>query len=173
MRVSSKQLPPHEAALTDALAARAKFSITASRVVEELRAMPERVGLRHRMVDDLIEEFHLVRGVWVMGAGGCKLMLLDEKKNCNGCDDCSEITCGICALCTRVLCEADKPIRMPAHRHDYAEVVTPISGYLIEHRGHGNRIPTDKIFYPAHEVHEPEVFGLHLICWSPPLLPSK
>lgn len=171
MHAKAKHLSPHEAALTDALAARAKFSLSAARVVAELRAMPERVGLLHRLVDDLIEEFHLVRGVWVDGAGGCKLMLLDEKRNCHGCDDCS-VASHICALCTRVLCEADEPTRLPAHRHDYAEVVTPISGYLVEHRGNHKRSPTDKIYYPAHEMHEPEIYGLHLVCWSPPLLRS-
>jgi hypothetical protein len=169
-----QKLAPHEVALANALAAHQQFSRTAKRAVDELRNLPDRAGLRHTLAaGGVVEEFHLIRGVWVDTICGCKMMLVDEKKQCNGCESCEAVVGGGCGICTRVLCEADKPIRLPAHSHHYSEMVTIIKGSLIEHIAKDKAIvlrrASDKIFYAAGETHEPEIYGLMMICWTPPL----
>jgi hypothetical protein len=163
--------------MSDALSAHRRFQKVASDAVDKLRALPDRVGLSHVLVGGERQEFSLARGAWVRGVSGIRLMLIDEKKQCTGCESCpiQEASCG--CTCTRVLCEADEPCRMPLHSHEYSELVTVIKGELTEHRYKADqtvlRRASDKIFYPAGEDHEPEVHGLFMLCWSPPLKEIK
>lgn len=161
---------PHEV-VADVLAAQARFSMAADRAIDHLRSMPEKARLVHKLNDNgIIEEFHLVRGVWVTGVAGCRMMLIDEKRQCGNCEECC-MTEGSCGTCTRVLCEADEPILIPTHTHRYSELVTLIKGSLTEHARPGSPTYTEgKIYYRAQEIHNPEICGLMLICWTPPLI---
>lgn len=109
----------------------------------------------------------LYRGCWIQPMPGLKMMLLDETKHCpnRNCPvDCEK-------ACTRVLCEGD--VEMPVHTHDQSEVVFVIHGHLIDHISGRKYVHGDVAYFPAHQPHAPEVRGLCLICWQPPLLPGN
>ena len=112
-----------------------------------------------------VDRFALVQGVWISTYPGMRMMLIDDATECSVCEeDCRA---------TRVLCEAKESVICPRHKHNYSETVTVISGELIEHEPgssvHALRRASDRIHYAGGQWHQPEVRGLIMVCWRPPL----
>jgi hypothetical protein len=114
--------------------------------------------------------FGLVQGRWVSSPQfpAMRMMLVDEDIHCGGCpaSQCS-------ASCSRVLVQADALVCLPPHHHDNCETVHVIEGeYFDPLTQVSARRSADKIYIPAKQQHAPEIRGLFLVCWSPPLQPA-
>jgi len=167
-----ESLSERDAAYVDALAAHAQFSRLANRTVDALRKSPESAGVTYIEADGTEKVIRLVRGVWVQSMKHVRLMLIDEKKECKMCKECIPGCRTNVKSYTRVLCEIDKPTIIPAHTHSHDEFITVIDGSLkddIIESGCEMRRCHDKIFYKAGVMHSPELYGMILICWTPPL----
>jgi quercetin dioxygenase-like cupin family protein len=119
--------------------------------------------------------YTLHRGAWVKAQGGLKMMLVDNTEDCAKDDAC---TCHRVkwserndyennSACTRVLCSGTGNVEN--HSHTYTEVVQVIQGSMTERTTGRIYHPGDIIVYPANTPHQPELNGMVLICWQPPL----
>lgn len=97
---------------------------------------------------------YLHKGFWVDLLSGLKIMLLDNT-----------------SIGTRALTEGDGLV--PEHYHFFMETILVISGEVIEHT-------TGRVYYPgmsySHqpgERHSPEIHGLVMTTWHPPLPEAK
>lgn len=119
------------------------------------------------MVDGEVKEFPLYRGVWVTSQGGLRVMLIDDINQCPE-RQCPLAQCNSgCSMCTRALCSGNS--RVEAHSHHYREYVQVIQGTLFEHTTGMEYGVGQTVYYAAGVVHEPELHGMAMICWQPPL----
>ena len=137
-----------------------------ARAVEDISHDVRVLKISH-LADGKVVEFPLYRGQWVSGPDGLKMMLIDDINHCpqRECPLC-ETNSG-CGVCTRVLASGNS--RMPAHSHGYREYIQVIQGELIEHTTGARYAPGETIYYAGDYVHEPELNGLAMVCWQPPL----
>lgn len=119
--------------------------------------------------------YMLHRGAWVKSQAGLKMMLVDNTESCpdNGMCTCRSVKwseCNQCkntGSCTRVLCSGKGLVDM--HSHTYAEIVQVIQGQMVEKTTGRVYYPGDVLVYPPNTPHQPELDGMVLICWQPPL----
>lgn len=100
--------------------------------------------------DDKVIEAHLYRGSWVNIFPGIRLMLIDDRDGC-----------------TRALCEGEGT--MPKHYHTYHESLFVLEGELIEKTSGNIYSVGQTVEHNAYEFHEPELRGLFMVRWKPPL----
>jgi len=119
--------------------------------------------------------YTLHRGAWVRAQGGLKMMLVDNTEDCprDGACTCQTVRWSECndyensSSCTRVLCSGDGKVDL--HSHTYAEIVQVIQGSMTEKTTGRIYYPGDVLVYPANTPHQPELNGMVLMCWQPPL----
>jgi hypothetical protein len=111
-------------------------------------------------------KFPILRGVWQAGFEGVKMMLIDDKNDCQQKCSNQEGNCG----CTRVLCESETLTQLPRHFHKNSELVTLIHGQYTDEKSGVDLKPGEKAFYPEGYPHAPKFKGLILICWRPPII---
>lgn len=131
------------------LSAHLKLRAAAERATREI-GQDIRVMASHDDENKVIEA-HLYRGSWVNIFPGIKLMLIDDRDGE-----------------TRALCEADGTA--PKHYHTYHESIFILEGEVIEKATNKvYRRAGDVIEHPPYEFHEPELHGLFMVKWRPPL----
>lgn len=130
------------------LGAHLKLRAAAERATKEI-GQDIRIMSSHDVEDKIIEA-HLYRGSWVNVFPGMKLMLIDDKEGC-----------------TRALCEGNGLV--PKHYHTYYESLYVLEGKIFE-RTTGKEYFTGQIVdHEPYEWHEPELNGLFMVRWRPPL----
>jgi mannose-6-phosphate isomerase-like protein (cupin superfamily) len=100
--------------------------------------------------EDKIMEAHLYRGTWVNIFPGIKLMLIDDGDGY-----------------TRALCEGQGV--MPKHYHTYYESLFVLEGEIIERTTGKKYEVCETAEHEPYEFHEPELHGLFMVRWKPPL----
>ena len=99
---------------------------------------------------ELVVEKHLVKGVWINLFENVKMMLIDDHDGW-----------------TRALCQSTGV--SPKHYHTYYEKIIVIDGEVIEHTTQKKFNSGDEILHEPNVPHQPEINGLVMMMWKPPL----
>jgi hypothetical protein len=99
---------------------------------------------------EIVVEKHLIKGVWINLFNGVKMMLIDDSNNW-----------------TRALCQSTGI--SPKHYHTYYEKILVIDGEVIEHTTNQIFLPGSEILHEPNVPHQPEINGLVMMMWKPPL----
>ena len=100
--------------------------------------------------EDKVMEAHLYRGSWVNVFPGMRLMLIDDKDGC-----------------TRALCEGEGIV--PKHYHTYHESLHVLEGRILEKTTGKEYFTGQTVDHEPYEFHQPELHGLFMVRWRPPL----
>lgn len=119
--------------------------------------------------------YTLHRGAWVKSQGGLRMMLVDNNDACadDGTCTCQSVNWSQiddfknASACTRVLCSGTGSVDL--HSHTYAEIVQVVQGTLTEVTTGRVYKSGDVLIYPPNTQHQPQLDGMVLICWQPPL----
>lgn len=110
---------------------------------QDIRVMSSHEG------DNVVERY-LCRGVWVELIPELRILLIDDRNDG-----------------TRALVEGKASL--PKHYHTYNETLLVLEGDVLERTTGRVYYPGTTVEHPTGEVHEPEIRGLCLVVWRPPL----
>lgn len=147
-RESTQEAMTAPAIKNELLTAHLRLRAAAERATKEI-GQDIRVMASHDH-EDKIMEAHLYRGSWINIFPGIKLMLIDDRDGC-----------------TRAICEGDGV--MPKHYHTYYESLFVLEGEIIEKTTGQVYGVSETAEHQPYEMHEPELNGLFLVRWKPPL----